>query len=92
MAETGSGWFRLFKLMDDDGSGRISYHELIGMIREELRLDAHDLPEGRVQAVWKALDSDSSGYIGAGEFGAFMRRADGHAVGGFVVTFTHIIH
>ena len=70
------GWFKLFNHMDDDRSGRISYKELIGMVREELRLDSDDLSDGRVQAVWKALDTDGSGFIGAGEFGAFMRKGE----------------
>ena len=48
-------WFKLFKHMDDDGSGRISYKELLGMIREELMLKPADLPEARIKAVWKAL-------------------------------------
>ena len=25
-------WFKLFKHMDDDGSGRITYHELVDMV------------------------------------------------------------
>ena len=30
-------WFQMFKHMDDNGSGRISFSELTGMIREELK-------------------------------------------------------
>ena len=49
-------WFRLFKHLDDDGTGRISYVEFAGMIREELRLNKRDLPEPRLQSLWRALD------------------------------------
>ena len=67
-------WYKLFKVMDDDGSGRISYAELAGLVRTQLRLDKTALPDARLQAVWKAVDDDGSGYISAGEFGVFMRK------------------
>ena len=69
-------FFRLFKHVDSDNSGRISYKELLGMIREELLLKPADLPEARVKAVWKALDADLGGFLTAGEFGAFMRKGE----------------
>ena len=31
-------WYRMFKHMDDDGSGRITYYELVDMVRTELTL------------------------------------------------------
>ena len=34
-----------------------------------------DLPEDQLQAVWRALDHDSSGFITTNEFGPFMRMA-----------------
>ena len=69
-------WFRLFRHMDDDGTGRISYRELEGMVRDELRLSSTDLSEYSLQSLWRALDTDSSGYISAGEFGRFMRKGE----------------
>ena len=54
-------WFKLFKHMDDDGSGKMSYIELSGMVREELHLTPQDLPEKTLKKVWLALDKDSSG-------------------------------
>lgn len=70
------GWFRLFSHMDDDKSGRISYREFIGMVREELKLSPSHEPESELQAVWRSLDADASGYISAGEFGRFMRLGE----------------
>lgn len=67
-------WYKLFKVMDDDGSGRIAYAELSSLVRNQLRLDRSALPEARLQAAWKAIDDDGSGYISAGEFGVFMRK------------------
>ena len=45
-------------------------------VREELLLDVHALSERTLKKVWLALDKDSSGFITAGEFGAFMRRGE----------------
>ena len=67
-------WFRLFKRMDDDGSGRVSYAELEELVRHELQLPPSQLPEHSLKAVWVALDEDGSGYITVREFGQFMRK------------------
>ena len=66
-------WFRLFKHMDDDGSGLISYKEFAGMVREELLLGHKELPEKVLKAAWLALDNDGSGRLTVGEFGQFMQ-------------------
>ena len=69
-------WFRLFKHMDDDESGLISYTELADMVRNELNMSTHQLPEKTLKTVWLALDQDGSGRLTAGEFGAFMRLGE----------------
>ena len=33
-------WYSLFVMMDDDGSGKMTYHELRDMVRGELRLSS----------------------------------------------------
>ena len=70
---------QLFNHMDGDGTGRITYSEFAGVVRKELQFSPKVLPEGGLAAVWAALDTDSTGFVGAGEFGAFMRRGE-HAV------------
>ena len=60
--------------MDDNDSGLISYFEFAGMVREELLLMPKELPEKVLKAAWMALDGDGSGYLNAGEFGAFMQN------------------
>ena len=47
-----------FLTMDDDGSGKITYVELAGMIREELLLGVEQLPDLEIKRVWVALDKD----------------------------------
>ena len=69
-------WFKLFKHMDDDGSGRISYAELEDMVRNELLIRPKELPDQQLKRLWRALDEDGSGFIAAGEFGAFMRKGE----------------
>ena len=44
-------WFKLFRHMDDDDSGRITYAELAGLVREELKLSPRELPEVSLKAV-----------------------------------------
>ena len=70
-------WIKLFKHMDQAGSGRITYSEMAAMIREELQFSPKELPSSVLRSVWAALDKASIGFIIVGEFGAFMRRGEG---------------
>ena len=76
VCSSGTAWFALFKHMDQDGSCRISYPELRATVRDTLKCDKKELPEVKLQGLWKALDDDGSGFISAGEFGRFMRAGD----------------
>lgn len=62
--------------MDDDGSGKITYAELLDMVRSELEISSSEMPDSMLKRVWVALDKDGSGYMVAGEFGAFMRKGE----------------
>jgi len=68
-----ASWFNLFRYVDGDGSGLICYEEFEEMVREVLKLSRSSMPEERLRALWLALDTDSSGHLSAGEFGAFMK-------------------
>lgn len=68
----GQNFYRLFKNMDVDGSGRISFHELAKMVREDLKVSRAELPKEKLMGLWKVLDDNESGFICAGEFGRFM--------------------
>ena len=69
-------WYRLFKHMDDDGSGRITFPELVDMVRTELRLKPMQVPDATLKSLWVTLDEDGSGHIAAGEFGHFMKKGE----------------
>ena len=69
-------WFKLFRHVDADGSGLISYAEFVDMVRDILRMSETEMPEPRLKALWLALDADCSGYLTSGEFGAFMKLGE----------------
>ena len=72
-AAAASRWYTLFKMVDENESGLISYGELQTMVRSELGLPPSNVPESILRATFVALDTDGSGLISAGEFGRFMR-------------------
>ena len=51
-----AAWFRLFKHMDSDGSGRVTYGEFAELVRSELEISPADLPEENLKSVWRSLD------------------------------------
>ena len=67
-------WFRLFKHVDTDGSGKLSYLEWASLLREQMGIMPDEISDEMIAAVFCALDEDSDGEISHGEFGRFMRR------------------
>lgn len=73
-------WYKIFKAVDTDSSGRISYEEFETMVRGPLKMSRTKTPSVKLQALWKALDEDSSGWLSTGEFGRFMKLGAQQAV------------
>lgn len=69
-----ASYFNLFRKMDKDGSGMISYYEFLKMIRETLKIHESQMGEHEVEAMWRWIDEDASGMVGAGEFLRLMRK------------------
>ena len=69
-------WFKLFRQVDADGSGLISYKEFVDMVRRLLKLSALQMPESRLRGMWRTLDTSGDGVLQSGEFGAFMRLGE----------------
>ena len=70
-------WYKIFVMLDLDGSGRLGYEELLGCIRGGypcLNLTKKMFSTCWVQGLWKAIDVDRSGDVTVDEFVAFMRR------------------
>ena len=49
-------WFKLFKHMDDDGSGKAAYVEFESLIRVDMHVTKQELPTRQVECVWKAVN------------------------------------
>ena len=69
-----SKWTEIFKEMDDDCSGLLTYKELEQGLRHRLKISLADLPELDLKALWVVLDGDDSGYIEDEEFQKFIGR------------------
>ena len=69
-----ASYFSLFRMLDKDKSGLMSFYEFIRMIREPLRLSAARMSQVKVEAMWRWVDRDASGLIAAGEFLRLMRK------------------
>lgn len=70
----GASWFTLFKLAGEDTMGRVTYDELVGMVRDVLMLGPTAVSDSELRGLWAALDVERAGTINYGDFGAFMRR------------------
>jgi Ca2+-binding EF-hand superfamily protein len=66
-------FFTLFKSVDKDGSGRITFEELGILVRQKLGLREKHLSQTQLLALWKKLDIDATGFIDAGELSRFLR-------------------
>jgi len=72
-------WYKVFKLVDVDGSGEIGYDEFFKIIRRPLpclAISVKEIPNEDLKGLWKAMDQDLSGSISAQEFMVFMRRLE----------------
>ena len=76
-ARSQSSYFQLFRMMDNDGSGLISFYELVKMVRETLKLSPTQMPEANLLSLWRYIDSDMDGNINSGEFLKLVRRGWG---------------
>ena len=65
-------WISLFKALDRDASGYITYDELRHVARVTLSLTASQLSESRLQALWCLLDIDASNAILMEEIAPFL--------------------
>ncbi|CAE7396377.1 cysK [Symbiodinium sp. CCMP2592] len=64
---------RLFDRIDRGGDGRISMHELMGFVREDLKLTKWDVFESEMKAFYKSMDDNGDG-LDANELVKFIRH------------------
>ena len=75
--EARGNWYKVFTLIDVDGSGKLGYEELEEVIRADypgLGMKPAAISTSRVRGLWKAIDADRSGDVTVDEFMSFMRR------------------
>lgn len=76
MPQARGNWFKVFQLIDVDGSGRLGYEELDEVIRAPypgLEIKKSAMTTADVKGLWKAIDADRSGDVTVDEFMSFMR-------------------
>mmetsp|Transcript_54805 Transcript_54805/g.102773 ORF Transcript_54805/g.102773 Transcript_54805/m.102773 type:complete len:1348 (+) Transcript_54805:158-4201(+) len=75
--QAGGNWYKVFRLIDTDNSGKMGFDELREICWRPLpclAIPPRRLPEKDLRTLWKALDSDQSGMCTVNEFMIFMRK------------------
>lgn len=67
-------WANLFRTLDEDGSGFVSYDELVKVFRSRLKVDKKMMSDTQLKALWCVLDADESNQVQADEMAGFFRR------------------
>jgi len=73
----GGNWYKVFNLVDSDGSGRLEYKELEELVRDSwggLAITPAELSEAELRAFWKGLDRNKASFVTVADFMVFMRR------------------
>ena len=68
-------WFKMFNILDVDGSGRLGFEELESVMSgavSPLCTPRRCCRSEQIKALWKAIDADSSGDVTVDEFMGFM--------------------
>lgn len=73
-SEGGMTWYQLFKAVDEDGSGLITYDELRDAVRKVLKVGKNELPDLGLKALWCFLDIDDSDSVQFLELTTFLKR------------------
>ncbi|KAH8073824.1 hypothetical protein JL721_2367 [Aureococcus anophagefferens] len=73
-------WAKLFFVVDNDGSGRVEFHEFRDLMRNKathtsnpgLEIGRKEVSDEELSMLWTSLDGDKSGFVTAPEFKKFM--------------------
>jgi Ca2+-binding EF-hand superfamily protein len=59
--KAGGNWFKIFNLIDIEGSGAISFDKIVRYVRDSfpgLKISSQDMSDADLQGLWKAIDID----------------------------------
>jgi len=71
--ESAPTWYNVYAVLDQDGSGFITYDELTNTIRQQCQQTSKMVPTNTIKALWCSLDADRSNTLEKDEMGAFLR-------------------
>ena len=82
-------WAKLFFVIDNDGSGRVEFHEFRDLMRNKathtsnpgLEISKGEVSDTELSMLWTCLDCDKSGFVTAPEFKKFMEMIKTHHSG-----------
>eukprot|EP00441_Pelagodinium_beii_P036953 CAMPEP_0197636786 /NCGR_PEP_ID=MMETSP1338-20131121/12184_1 /TAXON_ID=43686 ORGANISM="Pelagodinium beii, Strain RCC1491" /NCGR_SAMPLE_ID=MMETSP1338 /ASSEMBLY_ACC=CAM_ASM_000754 /LENGTH=1294 /DNA_ID=CAMNT_0043209085 /DNA_START=101 /DNA_END=3982 /DNA_ORIENTATION=+ len=72
-------WYKVFNLVDVDGSGAIGYDEFFNIVRRPLpclAIPTSEISNNELKGLWKSMDNDQSSSVTVQEFMRFMRRLE----------------
>ena len=67
-------WGALFRQVDADGSGVVTFDELEDCIRGKLKIDKKTVSSKKLKALWCALDADDSNQLEVNELASFLQK------------------
>jgi len=67
-------WYNLFKELDADNSGFVTFDELLTCVRRELKKGPKRIPHSVLKQLWCALDKNCDDQLDKEEMGAFFAR------------------
>ena len=71
----GIAWLLVFKEIDDDASGLLTFDELRMVVRRKFKISSKVFSEEQIKVLWCAVDDDNSNSIALVEFGRFIKLA-----------------
>jgi len=72
-----SSWYDLYRILDADGSGFITFDELEDVTRHQLSIKTKALSHNGLKALWCMLDADDSNQVQTDEMAGFLKRGWG---------------
>merc|ERR1712146_683888 len=67
-------WFNLFKEIDNDSSGFVTFDELQTCVRQELKKTQKTVPLKELRKLWCALDTNNDNRLDKDEMAKFFKR------------------